>query len=132
MIINDIGMPIRKIIFIILLFGVNASFAGHLKKESEYRDAYSLKLERAQTEVRGEDGSRVDILDEEYAYEVEFAGKWKESIGQALHYGDIFKRKGAIVLIVESQKDFEKYLSAKKLIRKKNLDLEVFIFDVRG
>ena len=37
-------------------------------------------------EYRTVDGSRVDVLTDTHAYEVEWCKKWKESIGQAFEY----------------------------------------------
>lgn len=44
---------------------------------------------------------RVDIVNETYAVEVEFARNWKHSIGQALWYGMQTNRQPGIVLIMQ-------------------------------
>ena len=48
---------------------------------------------------------RIDILTDQYAIEVEFAAKWKNSIGQALWYALNTQHQPAIILILESQED---------------------------
>lgn len=65
--------------------------------ESDYRDALSHYL-NGEIEVPVTDG-KVDIVTQQYAIEVEFANKWKESIGQAIWYGLQTNREPAIILI---------------------------------
>lgn len=43
-------------------------------------------------EVVAPDGTRCDILTDEYAIEVDFANKWAEAIGQALNYAIQFNK----------------------------------------
>lgn len=56
-------------------------------------------------EVRTPDGSRADIVTSEYAYEVEWAYKWKEAPAQAVFYGMTLHRKPAIILLVSDPDD---------------------------
>jgi len=53
------------------------------------------------------DHSRVDLLTNTHAYEVDFASKWKESIGQSLWYAIQTNKKAGIILILESKTDFK-------------------------
>jgi len=72
--------------------------------------AWSAKIAKeigGQAEVRTPDGSRVDILTDEYAYEVEWAHKPFEAVGQAVYYGLAFNRKPAVILLMRP--DQEKY-----------------------
>ncbi len=55
------------------------------------------------------EGGRIDLLLEDYAFEIEWAAKWKESIGQALWYGLNTNRKPAIILLSQDLNDY-KYL----------------------
>jgi REP element-mobilizing transposase RayT len=50
-------------------------------------------------------GGRADIVNEEYAIEVEWAEKWKNSIGQALWYGLQTNKKPGIVVILKDIND---------------------------
>lgn len=61
-------------------------------------------------EYRCLDGSRVDVLTDEYAWEVEWCKKWKESIGQALLYSVLTGRKAGVILLLRKKKTEEKYL----------------------
>jgi hypothetical protein len=68
-------------------------------------DAYYVNLVAQKlggtTEVKL-DGGRADIVTDMYAIEVEFAPKWKESLGQALFYAQRTNKKAGIVIIMKS------------------------------
>lgn len=59
------------------------------------------------------DGCRIDLLTSTHAYEIDYASKWKESIGQAMWYAIQSNKKAGIILLLETDKDF---LYAQKLI----------------
>lgn len=84
---------------------IATSHSAHLHKESEYRDAWCI----GQTEVKLEDGTRADCITTNYAVEVDFAQKWAEGVGQALHYARITGKKPAILLIMEKETDWRFY-----------------------
>lgn len=56
-------------------------------------------------EVRLSDGGRVDCVTSEYVYEVEFARKWAEAVGQSLYYAQATGKKPGIVLIAGADDD---------------------------
>ena len=60
-------------------------------------------------EARTFDGSRVDVLTDQYAIEVEWVKKWKESIGQALYYAAAFGRKPGVILLTRGKPREELY-----------------------
>lgn len=70
------------------------------------------------------DKTRVDCLTDEYAIEFDFAVKWAESLGQALYYSIMTKKKPGIVLIMEDPKD-ERYLKRLKVVADK-LNIKVW------
>jgi hypothetical protein len=55
----------------------------------------------AEVEVRLWDDTRVDLLSERYAIEVDWAPKWAESIGQALYYAELTRKQPAILLLIK-------------------------------
>ena len=55
----------------------------------------------ADTEVRMWDGTRVDLMNSEYAFEVDFARKWAEGVGQAVYYGHLTGKKPALILLAQ-------------------------------
>jgi len=76
--------------------------------ENEYSDLINQYFQGEQ-EVTVQSG-RVDILTDEYALEVEFANKWKNSIGQALWYGQQTGKQPGIVLILKSKNDYKYFI----------------------
>ena len=50
-------------------------------------------------EFRTKDGTYIDCLTDEFAIEAEYDFKWKESIGQSLHYAETTNKKAAILFI---------------------------------
>ncbi|QYY35414.1 hypothetical protein [Ruficoccus sp. ZRK36] len=60
-------------------------------------------------EISLPNGTRCDILTDEYAIEVDFADKWAEAIGQSLNYAAQTGRRAAIILIIEKP-SHQKYL----------------------
>ncbi len=62
------------------------------------------------------DYTRVDCLTDVHAVEFDFANKWAESVGQALHYQLMTGKKDMVVLILEdSKKEMVYYNRVKKL-----------------
>lgn len=61
--------------------------------------------EKFVTEHRLWDGTRVDLLSDTWAVEVDYAGKWAECIGQALYYGQVSGRKPVCLLLVNLPAD---------------------------
>ena len=61
---------------------------------------YLAWLWGGEAEHRTVDGSRVDVLTDDVAWEVEWVKKWKESIGQALLYGVVTGRTPGVVLLL--------------------------------
>jgi len=44
---------------------------------------------------------RVDVTTKSYAIEVDFIRKWKEGLGQSIHYGAVTKKAPVLALIVD-------------------------------
>ena len=78
-------------------------------------------------EFRTKDGTYVDCLTNEFAIEAEYDFKWKESIGQSLHYAETTNKKAAILFIKrnESKKDYLSELN--RVIAKFGLPIKVFV-----
>jgi hypothetical protein len=62
---------------------------------------------QAQTEVLLPDRTRCDLVNAEYAIEVEYPKKWAESIGQSLYYGIELKRKPAVLFLTRGPDDLK-------------------------
>lgn len=74
------------------------------------RDRLAAKNMDAQAEYVLPDGSRVDILTDVHAIEVEWAWKWKEAIGQSLFYALSTQRAPRVWLLRRGPVDDKYYL----------------------
>jgi len=74
-------------------------------KESEryYQDLW-CQAHAGEVEVRQTDMTRVDCITYYHAIEFDFANKWAEAIGQALHYGIMTGKRAGIVLIGDDER----------------------------
>lgn len=72
--------------------------------ESDYSAPWCV-LQGGEHEKRLADGTRVDCLTTQYAIEVDFATKWYEAVGQALHYARMTGKQPGIMLIVGAGED---------------------------
>lgn len=61
------------------------------------REKYSQEVAKEQ---RLWDGTRVDLLTDDWAIEVDWAHKWAEAVGQATYYAIATSRSPGIVLLV--------------------------------
>lgn len=111
--------------FLMLLapFAVYAQEPVILRTERDYQEhvntVYQGKLEH-----RLKDNTRVDILTDDLAIEVDFAHKWYEAVGQACHYSSLTGKRPAILLIVRENSD-EKYIkAATNVCRHVRVDLD--------
>lgn len=99
---KDLTKVVTAICVILAL--ASSSIAAHLHPEKHYQQIWCSE-NKGQTEVKLDDGARVDCLTEEYAVEFDFAPKWAESIGQALYYAQMTGKLPGIVLIMENEDD---------------------------
>ena len=78
-------------------------------------------------EFRTKDGTYIDCLTNEFAIEAEYDYKWKESIGQSLHYAETTNKKAAILFIKRNESK-KVYLSElNRVIAKFDLPIRVFV-----
>jgi len=75
------------------------------QSEFEYAKCIQAELGGA-LEFVTSDKSRVDLVTSTHAFEIDFASKWKESIGQSLWYALQTNKKAGIILILESKSGF--------------------------
>lgn len=105
-----------KFLILIFVFSINASlsfeygytsdgykYVKHKHNESSYQHAW-CSAHNGIEEYQNQDFTRVDCLTDMYAVEFDFANKWAESIGQALHYQYMTGKKAKVVLILENPK----------------------------
>ena len=120
-----------KTIFILFfLFLSITSCISQSKKmsENDWSD-YIQKLIGGQREYSVESG-RVDLLTEEFSFEVEWANKWKNSIGQSLWYALQTNKKPGIILLIRSEKDYKYFIQLNSALSYAKLDekIKVLLF----
>ena len=99
--------------------------ARNLHPESAYRDTW-CGGRKGQTEFRLPDASRADCLTAHHAVEVEFAAKWKEAVGQSLHYARLTRRQPGIVLILEFPGETRHLRNLRHLLSYYHLNIRVW------
>tara|TARA_B110000003_G_scaffold157909_1_gene158309 strand:- start:200 stop:586 length:387 start_codon:yes stop_codon:yes gene_type:complete len=78
-------------------------------------------------EFRTKDGTYIDCLTDEFAVEAEYDYKWKESIGQSLHYAETTNKKAAILFIKRNKSNKDYLGELNRVISKFDLPIKVFI-----
>lgn len=117
------------IVFIVLIGSVVPLKAQSTKlSENEYAD-YIQSLIGGQREVSVQSG-RVDILTKEYAFEVEWANKWKDAIGQSIWYGVQTNKKSGIILIMKKKEDYKYFIQLNTALEYADLTnkIKVYLF----
>jgi len=82
-----------------------------------------------QSEYRTINATYVDCLTNDYAVEAEFDYKWKESIGQSLHYAQATGKKPGILFIRRANSRVDYYTQLIDTISHHNLNIRVFFID---
>jgi hypothetical protein len=98
--------------------------AGEVEESRRLASKY-----KAKTEVVLWDRTRVDLLNDEYAIEVEWAPKWAESIGQSLFYAIMTDRKPAVIVLVKDKKAEARYIYRLQIVAAKH-GIKVYIEEV--
>ena len=84
---------------------------------------------KAKSEVVLADHSRADLVSDTVAYEVEWAYKWKESIGQCELYSILSNRKPGVILLVRDRDEEQRHILRCAAVCAK-LGIELCIEDV--
>lgn len=127
---NHVVAVCHSVLFLVWLLSiaVEASPASPATAERRLREpewsAILAKRIGGETEYRLPDGSRIDILTDTTAWEVEWCTKWEESIGQSLFYGIVTNRKPGVWLL-KRRGDDEDFLRCLLVCRKVGIELRV-------
>lgn len=99
-------------------------YVVHKHSESSYQQAW-CSAKKGIMEYENKDYTRVDCLTDTHAVEFDFANKWAESIGQALHYQLMTGKRAKVVLILENPKKQMVYFRRVEALSKvHNFDVE--------
>lgn len=117
----------RGILFIAFLFVVLIGniIAGEVDETKRLASKY-----KAKTEVTLWDRTRVDMVNDTYAIEVDWAPKWAEAIGQSLYYAEVTKLKPAIILLVKNKTTESRYIYRAQTVAAK-YDIQLYIEEVK-
>ena len=80
-------------------------------------------------EFRTKDGTYVDCLTDEYAIEVEYDYKWKEAIGQSLHYAESTNKKAGILFIKRKESKKNYFNEMLRVIENYQLPIKIFVIE---
>ena len=94
----------RKVLLLLAFLLITVVMFGQKQRESYYQHEFAVAI-GGQTEVRLADGTRADIVTDEYAIEVDFGAKWAESIGQSLSYGIQLDKKPGVLLVIKDESE---------------------------
>lgn len=82
----------------------------------------------AESGVRLKDGTRPDLLSEEYAIEVEWGEEWAEGIGQCLYYALAAERKPGLILLLKDPEKENRFLERVRAVNEKyDLGIRVWV-----
>jgi len=96
----------------------------HHHSESSYQHAW-CSAHNGIEEFENSDKTRVDCLTDTHAIEFDFADKWAESIGQALHYSFMTGKRAKVILILENhEKQMCYFERVQNLGKIHNFDVE--------
>jgi hypothetical protein len=96
------------------------------QRESYYQNLFATRI-GGQKEVILPDQTRVDVLTDTFAIEVDFADKWSQSVGQSLYYAEKLHKKAGILLIIDGLKD-DRFVKRLMTVAYKH-DITVWILD---
>ena len=96
----------------------------HHHSESSYQHVWCSQHNGIE-EYENSDKTRVDCLTDTHAIEFDFANKWAESIGQALHYSYMTGKRAKVILILENpEKQMCYFERVQNLGKIHNFDVE--------
>jgi hypothetical protein len=105
-------------------------YVYHRHSEASYQKAW-CSANNGIEEYENKDMTRVDCLTPTHAVEFDFANKWAESIGQALHYGFMTGKKPKVVLILDNPQEQMVYFHrVRKLAERYGFDIEYVTNDI--
>jgi hypothetical protein len=110
------------LVFILLVLPVSAG-AERTHSKRWYQDRWCAKNFG---EGRVTVSDVYDCLSEKYVIEFDYADKWYESIGEALHYAMQTGKRAGIVLIMEREKDVKYWTKLNKTIRHYRLPIDTW------
>jgi len=127
----NFSSPIPRILFLIsalCFISITGYGQKHRYSEKQFAD-YIQSIMGGDREVSVPNG-RADLVTETHAIEVEFAEKWKNSLGQSLWYAFQTNKKAGIIIIMESNDDNKYVIMLQSLIEHNELSdkIDLWVF----
>jgi hypothetical protein len=94
-----------KRLLLLFLLLVSIPSLSQTRQPEKYYQMEFADLMDGWTEVTLSDNTRVDVMTTTHSIEVDFAEKWAESIGQALHYEGMTGKQAGVLLIVKGKEE---------------------------
>lgn len=117
----------KYLVFLMLVLPMPC-FATSYQPLGEYRAMWCSKNGGKVEYVNGDDTGNFVCIKDQYAINIEYAGKWREAVGQALYYSIITGKKPGIALIVSDSTDDISYLKNLNLVARK---YNIRVWDIR-
>jgi hypothetical protein len=130
-------MQLLDVILLALLAFVPITASAPQQQEVELCRQLAPRLSKERggkftTEARLWDDTRVDLLSDEYAVEVDYAHKWAECIGQALYYGHVTDRQPVCLLLAAGATESQYVYRCQTVCEAHDIKLWVVQIDANG
>lgn len=73
------------------------------------------------------DNTQCDCVIKEYVVEIVFAENWANAVGPALHYARLGEKQAGVVLILESEEEWEYWYKLETFIHHYKLPIETWM-----
>jgi len=117
----------KKILLMIALILFSVSAFSQTRQNEKYYQLAFADIVDGKTEVVLSDRTRVDVVTDTHVFEVDFAEKWAESIGQALHYEGMTGKQAGVLLVMKGYEE-ERFLDRLMGVASKH-GIEVWVWD---
>jgi len=101
-------------------------FSQTRQNEKYYQEAFADMME-GKTEVVLSDRTRVDVETDTHVFEVDFAEKWAEAIGQSLHYQGMTGKQAGVLLVMKGYQE-DRFLDRLMGVAAKH-GIDVWVWD---
>ncbi len=108
----------KYLIFFMLVIPVSC-FATSYQPLEEYQAEWCAKNGGKVQHIPEDDSGNLACIKDQYIIYLEYAGKWKEAVGQALYYSVITGKKPGIAAIVTNSTEDTKNLKNIRLVADK-------------
>jgi hypothetical protein len=117
----------KRILLLISLVLFSISVFSQTRESEKYYQLAFADIMDGKTEVVLSDRTRVDVETDTHVFEVDFASKWAESIGQSLHYQEMTGKQAGVLLVMKGTEE-ERFLERLMRVAAKH-GIDVWVWD---